>query len=338
MILVDAVHINMGGGLNLLKYLISNLISSQIPFELLKDSRCPKIEGEYDSYNLYVVEPKNRKTFYRQISKDYKMIFCFANIPVPVKMSCPCITYFHNINLLKIPKTFPIKRKLMNFLKATYINGLKDNSDLWIVQTTNTKQELIKRFKIDSTRILQLPFYSIEGDVDKNDNIRTDYILVGDYTGTRGHDELLEAWKLLHDKNLNATLHLTIDFNQPVIPKLKLLQEQGVNIINHGIIPFRALTSLYKRSKATIYPSINESLGLGIIEAIKYGCDVIAPDLPYVHAICNPSGLIQSITSQSIAEAVIKYEDSVKKESTLKINNCINELIELIAAYEISSK
>lgn len=338
MIIVDAVHINMGGGLNLLRYLISELITAKIPFELLKDSRCPIIERENESLKIYIIKPTERKSFYKHLQKDYNLIFCFANIPIPIKTGCPCITYFHNINLLKIPHTFPVKRKFLNFLKATYIKSIKDNSDLWIVQTSNTKQELLNRFKISPNNVLQMPFYSIEQNVVLKDNCRTDYILVGDYTGTRGHDELLDAWKLLHEQNFNPVLHLTIDFNQIIIPRLTSLQEQGVNIVNHGIIPFCELTALYSKCKATIYPSINESLGLGIVEAINYGCDVIAPDLPYVHAICNPSQLFKSITASDIYHAVIAYERSSRKRSSLKISNRIGELIDLIASYEFNSK
>ena len=39
MILVDAVYINMGGGLVLLRYLVKRLQERDIPFKLILDSR-----------------------------------------------------------------------------------------------------------------------------------------------------------------------------------------------------------------------------------------------------------------------------------------------------------
>ncbi len=108
-------------------------------------------------------------------------------------------------------------------------------------------------------------------------------------------------------------------------------EKEGVKVVNHGVIPFKDVFDLYKQSKAIIYPSHNESLGLGIVEALTAGCDVIGSDLPFLHSICNPSGVFNPYSAESIADAVMKYEIGEARKSELLIRNQINELIELIS-------
>lgn len=104
----------------------------------------------------------------------------------------------------------------------------------------------------------------------------------------------------------------------------------GVLVKNHGFIPFYKVYELYEKSKVIIYPSQNESLGLGIVEGISVGCDVIASDLPYVHAICHPSEVFDCKNPDSIVEAVIKYENGHSPKSELTIHDCTAELINFL--------
>ena len=45
-ILIDALHINMGGALMILNHLIDHLVARDINFVLLKDNRCPVLRSE----------------------------------------------------------------------------------------------------------------------------------------------------------------------------------------------------------------------------------------------------------------------------------------------------
>ena len=137
---------------------------------------------------------------------------------------------------------------------------------------------------------------------------------------------------MLHINGFDKTLHLTIDNSSvEICEKIKALQLEGVRIINHGQIPFKDVITLYQNSKALIYPSHNESLGLGIVEAITAGCDVIGADLPYTKAICKPSCTFNPYSPDSIVSAVLDYENNTRKKSQLLISNMINELIEVLS-------
>lgn len=328
-ILLDALYINAGGGLNLLEYLVEVLVNRNIDVCLLKDSRCKVLAFEDRLSEVIVLKASlhNRYKFYCKHKDDYRGVLCFANIPCPIKMPCPVYTYFHNANLLQIPKEFSLCRKLLNWFKQTIIKILSGNTDRWIVQTDHMSYLLRKVFHVRN-EIYLLPFYRMPIQNHESAN-RTDYILVGNYTGTRGHDELLMTWEKLLAKGMTPTLHLTVD-DEVFCDAINNAIGRGVRIINHGIIPFEKVSQLYCQCKATVYPSTNESLGLGMIESLEAGCDVIAPDLPYVWSVCHPSETFSKGRIDTMVEAVIKYEEGFSERSVLTINDKIDELIDLL--------
>lgn len=330
-ILIDAVHITMGGGRVLLEYLCEKCVEKNVKFVLLRDSRCSSILRGNLTCEVEITGERDRKAYYKKHKDDYKAVLCFANIPPLFKLKCPVYTYFHNINLLKIPSSYSCKRKVLSYMKRCYIAFYSRNTDAWIVQTINTEECIKQSLPCNKKKVLCLPFYkSIRTDCLFDRAGRKDYILVGDYTGTRGHDELLKAWRILKNEGFDKTLHLTVSIDNPFSKEIAKAQKEGVKVINHGIIPFNDVAYLYDKCVATVYPSINESFGLGIIEAIEAGCDVIGINLPYIHAVCEPSVVFEAITPEQIALAVKEYERLEHKRSIVKIENKIDELLNCI--------
>ena len=189
-ILIDALHITMGGGRGLLDYLVSSLIQRQVPLHLLRDERCSPLKEENLVGRVFVMEDNGnaRKKFYKLHRNDYSSVLCFGNIPAPIKMPCPVHTYVHNVNLLRISKEFSFKMKLMAFLKRQYIRHLSSNTDSWIVQTQFTEDLLRKYMPCKGKQIVQYPFYNLPTDlvsVVKNSEHGEDYVLIGGYTWNR---------------------------------------------------------------------------------------------------------------------------------------------------------
>ena len=333
MLLVDSLYINNSGGFHLLDYLLKQLIETDVDFFLLADARC---QGRLDycpRVEYLKANTINRLIFYQKHKTDFTSVFCFGNIPAPIKLDAPVFTYFHNINLLTLAEAKSVKSKVVTWLKRCYFLLLKRNTDLWMVQTTNTAHELEVHLKECKDRIRILPFYDMPERLRelKSHEHGSDYVFIANYTGAKGHQELLKAWEILHDRGVDITLHLTVNGSaETFIKQIDSAEEKGVKIINHGFIPFDQVIKLYEQSKAIIYPSHNESLGLGIIEAIEAGCDVIGSDLPFIHAICKPSMTFNPYSSESIADAVMEYEKGLGTKSALLIRNYINELINLI--------
>lgn len=331
-ILIDALHICMGGGLMILNHLVNNLVADGMRFVLLKDIRCPRLESEDKVIEMVILSsaPRKRRMFYKSHRNDFSKVLCFGNIPPQIRLDVPVITYLHNVSLLKIPADYSLKAKILSNIKKRYIKYYSKNTDVWVVQTSNTANLVAANLAKAAQPILQFPFYRIPNDIcrtDKQD--RKDYVFIGDYTNAKGHEYLVDAWTKLSESGFNSTLHLTVS-NPDFIQYINRAINEGAHIINHGFVPFEEVIKIYNLSKATVYPSLNESLGLGIIEAVEAGCDVIGADLPYMHSVCKASILFKPCDADSIAEAVIDYEKSRHPSTTLRIKDTVSEFISFI--------
>lgn len=334
MVLIDALYINKSGGLELLKYLMQYCEVINLECKYIIDSRCA---SEFDNINAnkkitLEASLSNRKNFYIKNKKTFSTILCFGNIPPPIKTNAIVYTYFHNIFLAKVPKNYKLINRVLNYLKKIYIRHHKKNTNFWIVQTENTKNIFSKYFRVKKERILILPFYKLESSEQTSHLNKSDYVYVANYTKEKNHDILVEAWNLLFEKGFKPNLHLTLSKNTPsqLIEKIGKSIEKGVNIINHGYLDKKQVIDLYTISKATVYPSENESLGLGIVEAIENGCDLIAPDFDYINTICIPSVSFKRINAIEIADAILQYEQGNRRMTKIKIKNSIDQLINLL--------
>lgn len=330
-ILIDALHIHMGGALMILNHLIDRLTSRNVDVVLLKDERCPELRSEYLIRKIHIMScgEFERKRFYKSCRSDFSGVLCLGNIPPSIKLETFVATYIHNVSLFQVPRDYSISWKIKSILKRLYINYQSPNTDVWIVQTDNT-QNIIRKYLNTHKPILIYPFFYIPASINTPlSDTRRDYIFVGEHTYAKGHEYLIEAWVKLSKLQLDYTpkLHLTVA-SPSLLPLIKDAVASGANIENHGRIPFDDVVNLYKYSKATIYPSLNESLGLGIIEAAEAGCDVIGCDLPYMHSVCEPSETFKPCDSDSILAAVLKYELKNSSKTKLKIKDEVESLID----------
>ena len=333
MILVDSLYINNSGGVRLLEYLVCTLNRRNIDFFLLADSRCM---GRFDyckRIQYMKASLMGRKKFYQKNASSFSSVLCFGNIPSPIRMNVPVYTYFHNINLLTLSEAHGYTDMTIMWLKRAVFRYYKKNTDYWIVQTENTACELCKNLQEKENRIKIFPFYELPAELclQKEKSHGDDYVYISNYTGAKGHEELLDAWEILHNRGIIRMLHLTVPSSATAFcEKVQKAQNRGVKVMNHGFVPFEEVLKLYKQSKAIIYPSHNESLGLGIVEAITAGCDVIGSDLPFIHTICKPSAVFDPSSPESIVNAVCEYEKGGMPQSELLIYNQVDELIDLL--------
>lgn len=331
-ILIDALHICMGGGLMILNHLVNNLVEQNVDFVLLKDIRCPRLQAEKKVAKMEILssDSKTRNAYYKAHRNDFRTVLCFGNIPAEVRMPVTVYTYIHNVSLLSIPNDYNWKQRIKSWLKKIYIRHYSKNTDAWIVQTSNTSSLVKKHLVTRQQPIYEFPFYHIPADINRVPaSKRSDYVFIGEHTGAKGHEYLVEAWIGLARKSLKPTLHLTVTDEQ-FCTTIENANKLGAHIVNHGHISFDEVIDLYNQSKATIYPSLNESLGLGIIEAIEAGCDVIGCDLPYIHSICRPSETFAPRSPESIVNAVMRYENAESKKSVLTIKDEVNSFVKFL--------
>ena len=92
----------------------------------------------------------------------------------------------------------------------------------------------------------------------------------------------------------------------------------------------KIVEELYKTNEFAIYPSLVESFGLPLIEAVNYDCKLIASDLPYVHSVVKPSFVFKPHSTKSISEAILQSVSTNLPKSEVLIENRLESLIALL--------
>ena len=343
MILLDAVYINQSGGKVLLEYFIRSIHErGQLPnFFFLLDSRL-------DSFCLNIIAPgqqfrivsseSNRRSFYKQMPDNISQVFCFANVPPPIKLRDRRVfILFHNALILSNKDMkYNWTTRLAFLLKRRYIRNRSLDSYKWIVQTSVMSGLLSKKLSIGRSAIEILPFYEEKRFANLNHGLslnRGEFLYVADGVKQKNHQVLLGAWELVFDrKRLPVTLHLTVPAGyEQLLSEITRLQQKGIAIVNHGHCSFTELQALYERCNFFINPSLTESFGLPLIEAAEAGCEIISADLEYVYEIVKPLAIFAPHDKQNMAETIISvYHGKYKSKTEIVVKNKIGNLINLI--------
>jgi glycosyltransferase involved in cell wall biosynthesis len=336
MILIDALHINNSGGKVLLDYLIDSIEKTNLKVFYLLDERIIDKHPLIKKNQVFFLKAnfKNRFLFYIKNKNKFHKILCFGNIPPPIRLNAKTYTYFHQRLFIKTPKNLSFNIKIKLFIKSKIIKLIESNTDFWIVQTSLMKVDFLSSFtRVISDKVLIIPFYpSLSCENEKVwKRVKERYLFVSTYNSHKNFENLIEGFKMFYDTNKKGELHLTlIDDNSDIIKVIKKLIVLGYPIFNHGFVKRVKLIKLYRESEFIIYPSFSESFGLGIIEGLENGCNVIGADLKYLNSVCKPSLVFNPYSQKSIAEAFqISTQTDIKRSVQLVFNE-INNLIRLL--------
>lgn len=304
MILIDALFIaNEGGGPNLLRYLLDKIksLSKEKEFFLLLDTRFQHNVTGFE--HVYVPRGlKNRYRFYKQNKNKFTSVFCFANTPPPVKLKVPVATYFHNQMLLESTRHRFDQKYFRYYLRYFFVKLFNRNTDLYIVQTDHMVNEIVATGLKKREQCKTFPFYQLPANSDVNNSRVDDFVYISAASPYKNHIRLLQAWERLNEQGLKPVLHLTVDPSATeVYTLIKNMQQKGFNILNHG---YTDPAPLYNNCRYMIYPSLNESFGLSLIEGAHAGMKILAADLPYVKAVIDPSAVFDPYDVESISAAV----------------------------------
>lgn len=330
--MLDALYINDSGGKVLLDYLISELEKSGKEVFYLLDQRVenkiPQVRG--NKVEFVTASLLERKKFYKNHKSEFSSVLCFGNLPPNIRTSVKVYTYFHQLLYLDLPKDMAWKRKIIYTLKQKIVNHFKGNTDFWLVQSSLVKNRLSSKYRIPVDNILELPFYPPFSEQVSLPKIPHTYLYVSNATPHKNHERLIEAFSEFYQKHKTGVLTVTVSDDFPeLINLIQTKQNQGIPIKNIGFVPREDLQKLYSETEYLIFPSLTESFGLGLIEAIEQGCKVIGADLPYTYAVCEPSLIFNPLNTESIVEA-LSLSLQPMKHSESKVKNEISTLINLL--------
>jgi glycosyltransferase involved in cell wall biosynthesis len=342
MLLIDATYIHESGAKSLLEYFIEQMLQQNFFFYIVFDSRFSSsivYQLSPNQYQFVSASEGNRKLVYTTLGNKATTIFCFANVPPPIHIQkIPVFVYFHNVLLLSHffdDNNYSIGRKFILQAKRIYIQWKNQPTYHWIVQSDRVKQELSNSLSVNKNQVHVLPFFREEVLVQHNAQHINKFIYVADGVPQKNHPVLLQAWEYLQDRyQLTPELHLTIPARfTELIASIQELQHKGMKIINHGVLDKAELNLLYQECGYLIFPSLRESFGLPLLEAVQAGCGVLAADLPYVYDVIRPSAVFNPVQPQSIAEVVAEISSKKKIQSAeIKIENNIQKLMNVLTS------
>jgi len=327
---IIAPNIKSGGGEELLEYLLEYIDENYVDIKVnVYVDISSNIENN-QKRNVIVMTSKLSKIML--FFKLFENVIYFGNLP-PIRKSKNSLVYFHNTHLLmSLRKIFSTNsefiNKIMYLIKQIYIKIFVKNVDFIVCQTEVVSKQIKKKFLYENIKIL--PFYKKCERIDVEKQF--DYCYISLAHPHKNHKKFFDALKILEQKKLPLSFAVTIELDKLYL--IKIIEEINKNdiikIINFGTISKEKVCKLYAQSKCLIFPSLEESFGLPLIEAVDIGLDVISSDLDYVYQIIDPSLTFNPNDAQSIADTIQKYKEGNCPKSKAKIKNNISELIELI--------
>ena len=334
MILIDSLYINNSGGKTLLDYLVQELEKTDLVIFYLFDARCN------NDYKFISKERKlflkasifNRYRFYKKNKKRFSKVFCFGNLPPLIRFkNAEVYTYFHQTLFLSTPSNSSFAFKITLKFKTLFLRLFKKNTNLWFVQSEYIKAALVRKYGESFDKVEVLPFYP---PIDTTSNNlytyreKNTFIYVSSDNPHKNHVRLIEAFCLFYDKYQTGKLILTVHSKHSEIYNLiENKINNGYPINNLGFINREQLIEKYLSSEYLIFPSLTESFGLGIIEAIECGCKVIGTNLPYLYEVCKPSLTFNPFSVEGIQEAFYKAVNNEVFETEQRIYDQVDKLI-----------
>src|SRR5690606_19643548 len=208
-----------------------------------------------------------------------------------------------------------------------------NNADIWLVQSENIKSEFTKKYLGEEAgKVIKLPFYP---ELDFSNYIihraKFSFLYVSNSSPHKNHYRLIESFCLAYDEVHKGSLAVTVPDTD--INLCKYIQQKidlGYPIKNVGFIDREKLTELYLSHEYFIFPSLAESFGLGLAEAIDGGCKIIASDLKYTYEVCKPSLVFDPFDIESIKDAIVTAIQNELPYAKKLINNDISKIMQLL--------
>jgi len=329
MINIVAPNIKNGGGLELLIYLVEYIAKQYPNLEAIVyvDKTLEMIQS---NKNIKVIHMQSSIEKIRLFYKKLDNALYFGNLP-PLRKSKNSIVYFHNRYLLM--NLQELKNSSVSFfikytLQQLYIKYCIKNVDLVACQTNLIKDAFMQKYNYKNVGLL--PFFRL---CDNQYTVKKDEFYDFCYVSLahphKNHKMLFDAMEILSYEGIEVSLAVTVEADKiDLIEQIKHINSFGVvKIDNLGVISKNEVCKLYAESKCLVFPSKEETFGLGLIEAVNMGLDVIAADLDYVYEVVKPSMVFNPDSANICANVMKHYLESKYDKSVGLINNKINILI-----------
>lgn len=232
------------------------------------------------------------------IGKQDYLLINFTGLG-PISISKKFVT-IHDLAFVENPSWYSKTYVLL----YKYLTPLSVKTSKHVLTVSNfSKKEIVNRLGTAENRISVI-YNAADVNNVENDNILRElpskYVLaVSSIDPRKNFDRLVRAFSLIPNINLMVVGGGCHVFNNVKIdtslPNVKFL----------GRVSDAELTSLYKHATAFVYPSLYEGFGIPPIEAMTYGCPVVASDIEVLHEVCADAAVyVNPYEEENIAKTI----------------------------------
>jgi glycosyltransferase involved in cell wall biosynthesis/ubiquinone/menaquinone biosynthesis C-methylase UbiE len=245
------------------------------------------------------------------------VLISLSNLPT-INPPVPTIVFFHQFNMLfersKATGSAAYRFRML-VLGQLFYAGARRSSKI-LAQTDVVQAALKRKFPALAPKVHIIPSgfnETMDGGVvrseirDKIDASRRVRILyVAHAYAHKNHVKLIEAYARVRRTRPASSLLLTID--DPSNPSatvttdscaaitrtiLQTAREHGVeqDIIWLGSINSAEVAYAFQQAELLVFPSLVESFGLPLVEAMVYSCPIVAADRPYAHSVAEDAAV-----------------------------------------------
>ncbi|MEQ1796430.1 MAG: glycosyltransferase family 1 protein [Lacibacter sp.] len=281
------------------------------------------------NFNLIEVKkssyPMWEQYYLSKAAKKLKLdlLHCTSNT-APVKCPVPLMITLHDIIYLEGKSHIAAGtwyQRLGNIYRIWNVPKVFKHSKKVITVSEFERQNILKYFHCTNDKVdtvyngvsehFKPQEASVINSVKKQFNLPDNYLLfLGNTAPKKNLKGVLQALKILHAQN---KLHIPVvmpDFGSDYLNKmLKDLGAENLAPFIHltGYIPNNQLPGVYAGAAAFLYPSLRESFGLPILEAMACGCPVITSNnSSMIEIAADAALLIDPFKPEEIAEALEK--------------------------------
>jgi glycosyltransferase involved in cell wall biosynthesis len=261
----------------------------------------------------------------------------------PTFPGCKEILLLHNPKHVskEIYNTFNLRNKFKLVFQDLVLKLSLKGAHLLVVQTNYMKQGVAEKFKYPKDKIIIIPNaptklknnkidsdleYKLISFIESENNVLSNITL---YSKHKNLELLLEAIKYIKDNNLcKIKLILTVDKNEndDANKLINMIDKYNIHdyVMSVGNIKHEYIHQILNKSKAFVFPSYAETLGIPFIEAMRFGLPIIGADLGFAHDVCGDSALYFKYNSkEDLAKSIVNLLNDSNLQNKLIKNSSV---------------
>ncbi|RYU96856.1 glycosyltransferase family 4 protein [Emticicia agri] len=260
----------------------------------------------------------------KAIRKDkIDLLHCTSNT-APITPTIPLVVTIHDVIYLekKVSNNGVFYQRLGGIYRRWNVPQIAKKASMIVTVSNYERNRMIEKLNLPEEKVRTVynacsnhfaDEYSTEelNDFSKRMNLPERFVLfLGNTDPKKNLPNVIRTLALLYErKQLDFTLVITDFKEEHLLPLLK--EQNNEHLLKHilliGYVVNRELPKLYKLAQLFLYPSLRESFGIPILEAMQCGTPVITSNTSAMPEIAGAGAvLIDPTQIEDIAEKIVR--------------------------------